>query len=313
MPTGSPPGSRAPTGVVFLDKARGISSFAALGAVKRAVGTKKVGHTGTLDPFATGLLVALVGRATRCARYFNGLSKEYVTVVRFGTETDSDDATGTVVRRGELPREHLLATAIEAFQGSIEQLPPAYSAVHVDGRRAHQIARAGETPAVQPRTVRVDSLEVQDLVQSGGRVESVSLAISCSAGTYIRSIARDLGRRMGSAAHAESLRRTAIGPFPVDLAVSGATIDPSQDLRGLAPVLGRLPGFAVARVSAARARDVTHGRPISADDLDFDGDHDREAPHRVALVRDEEILAVARIVEARVRYEAVLVAGDAHG
>ncbi len=313
MPTGSPPGSRAPTGVVFLDKARGLSSFAALGAVKRAVGTRKVGHTGTLDPFATGLLVALVGGATRCARYFNGLPKEYTTLIRFGSETDTDDATGTVIRCAELPAEPLLAPAIAAFRGSIEQLPPSYSAVHVEGRRAHEIARTGETPAVRPRTVRVDRLEVQRAVQSGGRVESVEVAILCSAGTYIRSIARDLGRRLGSAAHVETLRRTAIGPFTVDLAVGSETVDPSEDLRTLAPVLGRLPGIAVARVSAERARDVAHGRPISAADLEVAGFEDGERSQRVALVYEDQVLAVGSIAEARVRYEIVLVAGDTHG
>lgn len=313
MPTGSPPGSRAPTGVVFLDKARGLSSFAALGAVKRAFGTKKVGHTGTLDPFATGLLVALVGGATRCARYFNGLSKEYTTVIRFGTETDTDDATGTVVRRAELPAEPLLASAIAAFRGSTEQLPPSYSAVHVDGRRAHEIARAGEIPAVRSRTVRVDRLDIQEVVQSGGCVESVTLAVACSAGTYIRSIARDLGRRLGSAAHAELLRRTAIGPFTVGIAVSSEAVDPSADLWRLAPVLARLPGIAIARVSRERARDVAHGRPISAEDLEITGGEDGDRPQRVVLVNDEQVLAVGSIAEARVRYEMVLAAGDVHG
>ncbi len=313
MRTGLQPGSKAPSGVVFLDKARGVSSFAALAAVKRAVGTRKVGHTGTLDPFATGMLLALVGPATRCARYFNGLSKDYLAVVRFGSETDTDDATGAVVRSAALPSEDRIRAAIDTFRGTIDQVPPAYSAVHVNGRRAHEIARTGQAPAVRSRRVEVHRLEVQDVTGGAEGVQTIALAISCSAGTYVRSIARDLGRFIDSAAHAQSLRRTGIGPFTIDLAVPSETVDGVRDLRGLASVLAHLPGIGIARVPPGLVRDVVHGRPVSAREIEMVRRHGEETADLIALVCDEQVLAVGPVRDGLVRYDMVLVPGDVRG
>ena len=312
MPTEDPRQSNSRAGVVFIDKARGVSSFAALGVIKRAFETRKVGHTGTLDPFATGLLIALVGRATRCARYFAGLSKEYLAVVRFGAQTDTDDATGTPVRHAGLPPPDGLDEALSAFRGTFEQLPPAYSALHVDGRRAHEIARSGLQPAVKPRTVTVDRLRLVEARRSetdDRLLESVTLHIACSAGTYIRSIARDLGAKLGSAAHAESLRRTAIGPFTVDSAVEHSSVAPS-DLQDLGSVLSRLPDVRVVEVPPEVVSAIRHGRVVSPSELGSpvpDSVSDRE---RVVLARDGVALAVGTISDGRFVYEMVLAGGE---
>ena len=269
--------------------------------MKRAAGTRKVGHTGTLDPFATGLLIALVGSATRCARYFNGLSKRYLTTIRFGTATDTDDATGAVVREAELPTEAAIGAALGGFYGTLEQLPPAYSAVHVNGRRAHEIARSGETPDVRPRSVTVYRLDLRDLVVRDGLVAEASLDIECSAGTYIRSIARDLGAALASAAHAATLRRTAIGAFGLDRARPIDDLSLPDDLCDLASVLRELPGLELVEVDAGDAHRVRNGRRIPVSELDLP-----EGPGRYVFVHDGRAIAVGRAEHGTVAYDLVL-------
>ena len=308
MPARLRPGSSSPTGVVFFDKPAGLSSFAAIGAIKRAAATRKVGHTGTLDPFATGLLITLLGRGTRCARYFTGLDKEYHAVVRFGSATDTDDATGQVIRDAELPPASALEPALCRFQGTFEQLPPDYSALHVDGRRAHEIARSGERPAVKTRMVTVERIEITNTEILGDRLACATLALRCSAGTYVRSIARDLGAVLGSAAHAAALRRTAVGPFTVEEAVRDGALRIPEDLRELADVLARLPGARRIEVSATTAEAVLHGRPLSVQRL---ASYSDGTDGLLILEHDGETLAVGMVSEDRFAYDAVLVGGAA--
>lgn len=308
----SPTKSSAPVGVVFLDKSDGLTSFAALGAVKRAVGTRKVGHTGTLDPFATGLLIALVGSATRCARFFNGLPKRYTTTIRFGAQTDTDDATGAVVRTAAPPALAEFDRALDAFRGTIEQLPPAYSAVHVDGRRAYEIARSGEQPAVARRTVTVSELEVRALRTDHDTVLQADLEIECTAGTYIRSIARDLGVALGTAAHAASLRRTAIGPFDLSRAAPAEELEFPRDLHDLAKVLGDLPGLERLEVGADAARLVRNGRRLDPSRMDSEtiqAARDAGENTRHVIIHEGVALAVAVLQEDQIAYEIVFPTG----
>jgi len=297
---------------VFLDKGDGLTSFAALGALKRSIGTRKVGHTGTLDPFATGLLVALVGSATRCARYFNGLSKRYTATFAFGTQTDTDDSTGTVVHTARLPELGEVHRALDAFRGTFEQLPPSYSAVHVDGRRAHEIARSGGQPAVIRRAVTVSALVVGDVRIDGGTVREAELDIECSAGTYIRSIARDLGATLGSAAHVSVLRRTAIGPFDLGRATAAEQLEFPGDLHDLATVLLEIPGIEPLEVGSEAARLVRNGRRL--DPRRMDGESIRRAREagedaRHLIVHNGVALAVAVLEEDQVAYEIVFPSG----
>ena len=225
------------TGVVFLDKEAGLTSFAAIGVVKRLLSTRRVGHTGTLDPFATGLMVVLTGSATRCARLFSDLDKRYEATFTFGTETTTDDSTGDVVLSKPIPSVAGILAGLQHFRGEIDQVPPNYSAIHVDGRRAHQIARAGRTVELESRRVTIFDIEAR--MASDCNVE---IALHCTSGTYVRSIARDLGRLLGSAAHVSRLRRTAVGPFSVDEATSPSTLS-VRDVRAVLPVIERLPGL----------------------------------------------------------------------
>ena len=209
-PTDSTAGEEVVQGLLLVDKPGGMTSHDVVQQVRRVYGERSIGHLGTLDPFATGLLVLLLGRATRLATFLDTEPKVYEATIRFGTETDTDDSTGTVIRTESLPDPGSLESGISALTGKISQVPPAYSAKSVDGTRAYDAARRGtplNLPAVE---VSVHSWDVK-----AAAADSLSATITCSGGTYIRALARDLGRLVHSAAHLESLRRTRVGPFDV--------------------------------------------------------------------------------------------------
>jgi tRNA pseudouridine55 synthase len=189
--------------------------------VRRIYSERSIGHLGTLDPFATGLLVLLLGRATRLANFLDMEPKVYEALISFGTETDTDDSTGTVIRKAPPPDEAAVRSAVSSLTGVISQVPPAYSAKSVDGTRAYDAARRGEPLDLPPVSVTVHSWEIREL---GG--DSLAATVTCSGGTYIRALARDLGRLTSSAAHLGSLRRTRVGSFEV---ADAATLDELAD------------------------------------------------------------------------------------
>jgi tRNA pseudouridine55 synthase len=197
-------------GLLLVDKPAGMTSHDVVQHVRRIYGERSIGHLGTLDPFATGLLVLLIGRATRLATFLDTEPKVYEAVIRFGTETDTDDETGTVTRTADLPGESDVRSGLETLTGTISQIPPAYSAKSVDGTRAYDAARRGEPLDLPPVDVTVQSWEIRQLSR-----EAVSAVITCGGGTYIRALARDLGRLASSAAHLSSLRRTRVGEFDI--------------------------------------------------------------------------------------------------
>jgi tRNA pseudouridine55 synthase len=248
-------------GVLLIDKDAGKTSHDVVAAARRALGIRRVGHAGTLDPFATGLLLVLVGRATRVQRFLMALPKTYLAVARLGAVSSTGDPEGEIVETGRVPPEPLRLPT-----GELRQRPPAYSAVHVGGERAYARARRGEVVEIPERTVYVQRFE--QLRRDGDRVE---LEIECSAGTYVRSLVADLGD-----AYCEELRRTAIGPFRVEDA------DPKRVL-SLADALRFLPAV---RLEGDAARAAAHGRPVAGDAegpvLLLDGD----GPVAVAEPRD---------------------------
>jgi tRNA pseudouridine55 synthase len=183
--------------------------------VRRIYAERSIGHLGTLDPFATGLLVLLLGRATRLANFLDMEPKVYEATITFGAETDTDDSTGTVIREAAAPAEGAIRSAVRSLTGTITQVPPAYSAKSVDGTRAYDAARRGEPLDLQPVEVTVHAWEIRGLAE-----RSLSAIVTCSGGTYIRALARDLGRLTSSAAHLAALRRTRVGPFDVADAVT---------------------------------------------------------------------------------------------
>jgi len=203
-----------PAGFLVVDKPAGWTSHDVVDAARRWLGTRRVGHLGTLDPQATGVLPLAVREATKLVPFFAEASKRYRGVVRLGTETDTLDAEGRVLRvhGGPLPGEDEVRAALEGFRGDVEQVPPMYSAVKQGGVPLHRLARKGEEVARTPKKVRVDRLELLSFV-CDERGCDAGIEVECSAGTYVRVLAADLGARLGCGAHLKSLRRIASGPF----------------------------------------------------------------------------------------------------
>lgn len=248
-----PDAATGPSGLLLIDKPPGITSHDAVDAVRRALGIRKVGHAGTLDPMATGLLVVGVGRTTRLLRFLGDLDKEYEGTGRLGESTDTLDAEGEVVATAPVDvEEEELHGAMAGFLGAQQQRPPTFSAVKVGGRRLYAEARRGRTIEAEPRTVRVDAF---DLIGFDGR--DFDFRTVCSSGTYVRSLVADLGDRVGTVAHLTRLRRTRIGPFPVwDAKPPDHPGDPLPVERAVA----HLPSFEVEDEEAAAAR---HGRCLA--------------------------------------------------
>lgn len=206
-------------GVLLLDKPEGLSSNHALQRAKRTVDARKAGHTGTLDPFATGLLVCCMGRATKICGTMLEADKAYEATLRFGEETDSGDLTGHVTMRapegfGGITQQALMQVLPE-FRGEIEQIPPMYSALKRDGKPLYEYARQGIELERPPRRVTIHELELLDFDGMTAR-----LLVDCSKGTYIRTLAQDIGRRLGCGAHLHALRRTRVGPFSITDSIS---------------------------------------------------------------------------------------------
>jgi len=219
-------------GLLLLDKKTGITSHDAVEAFRRRSRIKKVGHTGTLDPLATGLLVLCVGKATRLQAYLMGMEKTYEGVIQFGWATDSYDAAGTPAgETKEVAVEHVdFLPHVAKFMGELEQMPPQFSAKKVQGVRAYELARKGEVAALTPKKVTVYEFEIVSVIGSTARFR-----VRSSAGTYVRSLAHDLGASIGVPAHLKELRRTAIGNFRIQDAIAFATLESAPLEEILAP------------------------------------------------------------------------------
>jgi len=278
--------------VLLVDKPAGITSHDVVAAVRRAAGTRRVGHAGTLDPFATGLLVVAVGPVTRLLPWFEGEPKVYEATVALGTATDTDDATGTVVRTAPVPPLEALADeadapvrrAMAALTGRLLQRPPAYSAKHVDGTRAYALARRGEAVHLPPVPVRVDRWDW--LGRDGA---ALRVRVQCGAGTYIRALARDLGEALGTVAHCAALRRVRSGPLHVAQAVPFHALVPGAVAAGTVPLRSPLEALGAIAQESLDPEQVAHlrqGRPVRA----------TVPGTRGALLFDGEVVAVAERV-----------------
>ncbi|CAN5573073.1 tRNA pseudouridine(55) synthase TruB [soil metagenome] len=242
-------------GLLLVDKPAGVTSHDVVLAARRAFGESRIGHAGTLDPFATGLLVLLLGRATRLLPHLDGVPKEYQAIIALGAETETDDLEGIVVRELPPPSGSAIAEAIPQLTGILEQVPPAYSAKRVDGRRAYEAARAGDRLVLAPS--RVEVFAWRDVVREG---DQLRVTIACGGGTYIRALARDLGRLTGSAAHLAQLRRVRSGPFHVADTVS--LEDVREQRAALRPALDALPTIPHISLPADDAERVLRGMTV---------------------------------------------------
>lgn len=252
-----------PDGLVLVDKPERVSSHDVVLAVRAAFGERRVGHAGTLDPFATGLLVILVGRATRLLQYLPGEPKVYDTTIAFGTETETDDLLGSPVRHAAPPSlDRVRAEVATSFTGPLQQVPPSYSAKRIGGRRAYALARAGAEFTIEPAAVRVHSWTEHAWEGAPHGVASWSARLECSGGTYVRALARDLGRALGSAAHVAALRRVRSGSF--DVAAASTIADLRAGIAPLRPVLDALPGVARQVLSADQVTAISRGQGVEA-------------------------------------------------
>jgi tRNA pseudouridine55 synthase len=244
-------------GLMLVDKPSGVTSHDVVDVVRRSLRTRKVGHAGTLDPMATGLLILGVGRATRLLRYLGDLSKSYAATGRLGEETDTLDADGQIVRSASVDVSRAeIEEACAALVGDSLQTPPAYSAVKVGGRKLYEAARTGDALEAPARRIRVDAFEVSAF---DGR--DVEVRITCSGGTYVRVLVADVGRALGCGAHLVRLRRTAIGPFRVEDARPAGAGEPLPIERAI----GHLPSV---HLDAEEARAASHGRLLGPAAID---------------------------------------------
>jgi tRNA pseudouridine55 synthase len=245
-------------GIVLLNKPPGVTSFQALAGLKRALGTKKIGHAGTLDKFAQGLLITAAGNCTRLIRLFTAQEKEYRAVAVFGQGTDTLDPEGTPTGTGPVPQRADLEAVLGRFRGTIQQRPPEYSAVSVGGVRAYRLARAGQEVELAERAVMINELVLEDYAPPRAR-----LRIVCSKGTYIRSLARDIAEALGTRAYLESLMRNRIGPFSVTEAISPDAFDPARHVLEPGDCLARLPGMGRATLVPGGEERVVSGKTLT--------------------------------------------------
>jgi tRNA pseudouridine55 synthase len=248
-------------GLVVVDKPAGITSHDVVARVRRLAGTRKVGHAGTLDPMATGVLVLGLERATRLLGHLMLTDKAYDATVRLGVATTTDDADGEVVSTAsaaDIDMATVRATLAE-FTGDLLQVPTAVSAIKVDGKRAYQRVRDGEQVQLEPRPVTVHELVVHDVRREGSVVDA-DISLRCTSGTYVRAIARDVGARLGVGGHLTALRRTAVGPYGLDVA---HTLDQLADDFELLPIAAAArAAFPSVELDDARTGDVRVGRPL---------------------------------------------------
>lgn len=265
-----------------MAKPAGPTSHDVVDIVRRALDEQRVGHLGTLDPFAKGLLVLVVGRATRLAPFAADWPKTYEGVIRLGVTTDTDDLTGAVVATAPwtaiTPGQ--LADVIGSFRGAYDQRPPAYSAVKIEGERAYRRARRGEVVNPEPRPVEIRELEIVEAA-----VPDLRFRATVSAGTYVRSLARDIGAKLGCGAHLTALRRTAVGPLRLADAVAPEAVTPAA-LQDAAVLVGHMPR---RQVDKKEREAVVHGRPIPSG-------QSADGRWQMAIFAGEELVAVAEQV-----------------
>ncbi|MGH1523352.1 tRNA pseudouridine(55) synthase TruB [Leifsonia sp. L25] len=266
------------SGLILVDKPGGWTSHDVVARVRRLAGTRKVGHAGTLDPMATGLLILGLNSSTRLLTYIVGADKEYLATIRLGATTTTDDAEGDVVTEADPPAvaavsDEDIARGIRALTGEIEQVPSAVSAIKVDGKRAYARVRAGEEVVLQARAVTIAEFELLAARRLPDPATPVAIELDvrvvCSSGTYIRSLARDLGADLGVGGHLTALRRTRVGPFEVREAGELDTLDPAAALIPAARAASDL--FETLELTEQQAIDLTHGRRIHIADREGPG------------------------------------------
>ena len=303
-------------GALIIDKPAGFTSHDVVARVRKIIRERRVGHTGTLDPFATGVLVILVGRATRLAQFLSGAEKEYEGLIRLGYATDTGDATGQPIAneiRTQPPgaqslHQEEIETAMASLRGEIEQTPPMYSAKKIAGRKLYEFARRGEEIERQPVRVTISEFELipLDKEASHTRVDGtidLKVRVACSAGTYIRRLAEDLGNKIGVPAHLAELRRTGAGRFGIQDAITLEQLENAVKAGSITThlitshdALAHLPAI---ELDEEQARRTGHGIGLASEDAFNDGEH-------VRLSRQGQLIAVGRLAANVIQPKVVL-------
>ncbi|MBE1546640.1 tRNA pseudouridine55 synthase [Mycobacterium sp. OAS707] len=274
-------------GIVVVDKPAGITSHDVVGRCRRIFGTRKVGHAGTLDPMATGVLVVGIERATKILGLLTTTDKSYAATIRLGQTTSTEDAEGEVLQSvsASAVTDGQIGDAVGALRGEIAQVPSAVSAIKVDGKRAYKLVREGQPVELAPRDVRIERLDVL-AIRRHDEIVDVDVEVDCSSGTYIRALARDVGAALGVGGHLTALRRTRVGRFGLDQA---ATLDDLAERPRLSYSLDEacLQSFPRRDLTDAEAEDTRHGRPLTA--AGIEGVYAATAPDGrvIALLKDQ--------------------------
>ena len=291
------------SGIILLNKKTGVTSFQALGEIKRALGTGKVGHTGTLDKFASGLLVVLTERALKLSQWFSHCDKKYTGKIHFGIETDTLDPEGKVIGEAEVPSREKVEQALSQFTGDIMQTPPVYSAIHVHGQRASNLARSGQMPEMKKRPVSIYKLELLSW-----NPPFAEIFVHCSSGTYIRSLARDIALAAESRAHLCALTRTQVAGFKLE-EQNEETANLLRPIdKNIIAALG-LPYFEVAPEEAEK---LIHGKPLEpvleGKELFPQGEDSAEIEDdfSAAVFSGETLIAVVEKIGGKWRYGCVV-------
>ena len=276
-------------GLILVDKPTGPTSHKVVSIVRKETGVRKVGHAGTLDPRASGVLILCLGSATRLSEFLSTASKRYEAVVRFGTSTKTYDAEGDTVRiTGAVPIEEDIQAILPEFTGKIEQVPPPYSAIKIKGKKAYELAREGKEFDLDSRGVTIYQMALVDY-----RPPDLVLEVECSAGTYIRSLAHDIGEKLGTGAFLANLRRTKVGHFTIDECVSLRKLElgfiDGTWVDYLRPAVDALPDLPRISVTGKIFEDVTFGRLIPADTP--------ASGKAIALGPDGDLVAILEAVE----------------
>ena len=257
------------SGLILVDKPAGWTSHDVVSRTRKIAGTRKVGHAGTLDPMATGMLVIGFNKATRLLTYIVDTTKTYRATIRLGHTTTTDDADGEIVqtRFANAVTTEDIQQAVAGLTGAIQQVPSAVSAIKIDGKRAYQRVREGETVDIPAREVTVSRFEIEDVRRSSdGKTIDLDVEVECTAGTYIRALARDMGEELGTGGYLTALRRSAVGPYHVDDAVTLEQLAESFDYTDISVAAAKL--FTTRAVSETEATDLIHGRRIAASDTE---------------------------------------------
>lgn len=281
-------------GWIIIDKPLEIGSTKIVAIVKRILNAQKVGHGGTLDPLASGILPIGLGEATKTMPYIVDSSKEYEFTVKWGTATDSDDMEGAILHSGgHIPTKDEILSILPAFIGAIEQVPPAYSAIKVDGKRAYALARAGEEVVLKSRTVEIQALSLDSINNETGEA---SFTATCGKGTYIRSLGRDMALKLGTFGHITKLRRTRVGPFSLKDAISLDKLEnmghKERAMELLLPIVTALDDIPVLAITEDEAAFVKNGGQIKLQTANEDV---------VILTHEETPIALASIEDQTVK------------